>query len=207
MVALSDMTRPGTKRGASDAVLPADIVFRTVSADTWPDLEALFEGRGGPKNCWCMVWRATPEESRGATAASRKSALKRRVDARVPVGILGYRQGNPVAWCSIAPRATYRPGLADPQEQDEDERVWSLVCFYVQRAARGQGVLKGLIDAAKHHARACGATILEAYPVDADSPSYRFGGFLTTFEERDFVRIGRAGSRRHVVRHRLAPAP
>jgi GNAT superfamily N-acetyltransferase len=108
-----------------------------------------------------------------------------------------------VAWCSIAPRNTYRPGLADSQERDEEEIVWSLVCFYVQRAVRGGGVLKSLIDAAKHHARAHGATVLEAYPVDPDSPSYRFGGFLPTFEQTGFVRIGRAGSRRHVVRYRL----
>jgi GNAT superfamily N-acetyltransferase len=198
--------RPGTKQNTTTGTVqrsPADIVFREVTSATWTDFETLFEGRGGPKSCWCMVWRATPEQSRDVTGPNRKSAIKKRVDAGIPVGILGYQKAAPVAWCSIAPRNTYRPGLADSQERDEDENIWSLVCFYVQRAARGQGVLKGLIEAAKHHARAYGATVLEAYPVDPDSPSYRFGGFLPTFEETEFVRIGRAGSRRHIVRHRL----
>jgi len=182
---------------------PTTLVFREVTPDTWSDFETLFEGRGGPKNCWCMVWRATTEESRDSSRPSRKAAMQRRIRAGVPVGILGYDRGTPVAWCSIAPKHTYRAGLADTQEGDAEENVWSLACFFVNRAVRGRGALKALICAAKRHAKEHGATVLEAYPVDADSPSYRFGGFLSNFEETGFVEIGRAGSRRHVVRHPL----
>ena len=151
-----------------------------------------------------MVWRATTEEARDARGHARKAAMKMRVDSGIRVGIVGYLEGVPVAWCSIAPRATYRAGLADLQSGDEDEDVWSLVCFFVQRAVRGQGAFGALLEAAKQHAKAHGATVLEAYPVDPDAPSYRFGGFLPNFEKADFVPIGRAGSRRHVVRHRLS---
>ena len=31
--------------------------FRAVTPETWPDMAALFDGRGGPKGCWCMLWR------------------------------------------------------------------------------------------------------------------------------------------------------
>ena len=44
-----------------------------------------------------------------------------------------------------------------------------------------------------------GATVLEAYPVDPDSPSYRFMGFVPSFAEAGFVETGRAGERRHVM--------
>jgi hypothetical protein len=37
--------------------------FREVDQKTWPDLERLFEGRGGPKNCWGMIWWAAPKAS------------------------------------------------------------------------------------------------------------------------------------------------
>jgi GNAT superfamily N-acetyltransferase len=150
-----------------------------------------------------MVWRATPAEARHADGTSRKRAMKERVDAGAPVGLLGYLGGVPVAWCSIAPRCTYRAGLAGAQPDDAGESVWSVVCFFVERQHRGQGVFRELLDHARRHAIARGATILEAYPVDEESPSYRFGGFFPAFEKAGFVEIGRAGARRHVVRLRL----
>jgi GNAT superfamily N-acetyltransferase len=180
-----------------------ELVFREVTRETWADFERLFESRGGPKNCWCMLWRSTAEEARRTDGASRKAAMKRRVDAGIPVGILGYAGGVPVAWCSVAPRSTYRAGLAAVPKSDANQDVWSLVCFYIARVARGQGVMHRLIEAAKAHARARGATVLEAYPVEQDSPSYRFGGLLPSFEQAGFGRAGRAGTRRSVVRFSL----
>lgn len=179
------------------------LVFREVNQERWGDLERLFEGRGGPKHCWCMVWRARGEESRNTDGRSRKGALKRRVEAGVPIGILGYLDGEPVAWCSIAPRPTYRPlgGFDDPA--DDPERVWSLVCFFVVRRLRGHGITQRLIAAAVDHARRRGATVVEAYPVEPDSPSYRFMGFIPSFEAAGFQEVGLAGSRRHVMRLRL----
>ncbi|TAK22927.1 MAG: N-acetyltransferase [Chloroflexota bacterium] len=180
------------------------MVFREVTDETWGDFERLFESRGGPQSCWCMAWRAANEEARRTDGTSRKAMMKTRVQSGVPVGILGYACGVPVAWCSVAPRCTHRAGLADAQPGDVNENVWSLVCFFVTRTARGNGVLKRLIEAAKVHVKARGATVIEAYPVDEDSPSYRFGGFVSSFDEAGFVRIGRSGTRRHVVRLRLA---
>jgi GNAT superfamily N-acetyltransferase len=175
------------------------LVFHEVDADRWPDFEQLFESRGGPKNCWCMVWRATPKEKTNKHA--RKAGMKRRVMEGVPVGILGYLGEEPVTWCSIAPRPTYRR-LGGP-EDDETENVWSLVCFFVARRLRGQGAMARLIAAAVKHARRRGATVVEAYPVDPESPSYRFMGFIPTFKAAGFVEVGSAGTRRSVMRLKL----
>ena len=57
-----------------------------------------------------------------------------------------------------------------------------------------------LIGAAVDHARENGATVVEAYPVDPTSPSYLFMGFVGTFEAMGFREVGRAGTRRHVMR-------
>jgi predicted GNAT family acetyltransferase len=146
-----------------------------------------------------MAWRAQGSEVQSDSAA-RKALMHRRVKARVPVGILGYLQGEPVAWCSIAPRPTYRP-LGGPSPDGEDpKKVWSLACFFIPRALRGQGMTSRILAAAVAHARKQGATVVEAYPVDADSPSYRFMGFVPVFESAGFEEVGRAGSRRHVMR-------
>jgi hypothetical protein len=57
-----------------------------------------------------------------------------------------------------------------------------------------------LIQAAIDHSRGRGATVVEAYPVDPDSPSYRFMGFVPIFRAFGFEEVGIAGSRRHVMR-------
>lgn len=181
------------------------LVFREVDRAVWPDLVRLFEEPGGPKHCWCMAWRATAAETRRIGKRGRKEALERRVRAGVPVGILGYSEGEPVAWCSVAPRVTYRAmgGLHVPEEAPGS--VWSIACFFVVRKLRGAGVAQRLISAAVQVARRHGAAIVEAYPVEPTSPSYRFMGFVQTFTAAGFREVGRAGIRRHVMRLELAP--
>jgi hypothetical protein len=75
---------------------PQRIVFYEVDRSRLADLVTLFESRGGLKSCWCMVWRATPEEAKRTDGASRKAAFTHRVKQGVPVGILGYLDGKPM---------------------------------------------------------------------------------------------------------------
>lgn len=191
--------------------------FHPVTPARLPDLAALFEARGGPKACWCMVWRATSAEAKDTSGPSRRAALEGRVRAGVPIGILGYQGDLPVAWCSVAPRETYRPmggagrsvavdagnddgDIVGTDADDGAERVWSIVCFFIPRSMRGHGIMPRLLAAAVDHARANGATAVEAYPVDPDSPSYRFMGFVAAFEAAGFQEVGRVGARRHQMR-------
>ncbi len=126
--------------------------------------------------------------------------MRSRVADGGPVGILGYLEGEPVAWCSIAPRPTYRR-LGGPDDfADAPDKVWSLVCFFVKRQLRGRGATEQLLMAAIEEARRSGAKIVEAYPVDPQSPSYRFMGFVDTFRKAGFKEVGTAGLRRHVLR-------
>jgi GNAT superfamily N-acetyltransferase len=187
-----------------DTVDVSTIVFREVDADRWGDFERLFEGRGGPRYCWCMVYRASKEEAKRTDRVSRKAAMRRRIQDGVPVGLLGYLGDEPVAWCSVAPRSTFRNlGGADRPEDARGE-VWSITCFFVHRSLRGQGLTRQILEAAVAHARKRGATVVEGYPVEPDSPSYRFMGFIDTFKDAGFEEVGRAGTRKHVMRRLLA---
>jgi GNAT superfamily N-acetyltransferase len=179
------------------------LVFRPVDAATHSDFERLFGTPGAPGHCWCMVWRRTPEEAKRHGAADRRSQMMERLDSGVPVGLIGYAADVPSAWVSIAPRDTYR-NLGGPPA-GEGETIWSLVCFFVPRKARGQGTVRSLIAAAVEYARQGGATMVEAYPVDETAPSYRFMGFVPVFAAAGFKEIGRAGTRRHVMRLDLRP--
>jgi GNAT superfamily N-acetyltransferase len=171
------------------------IVFREVTLERWSDFERLFERRGGPKSCWCMVWRATPEEAKHKDAASRKAAMAKRIAAGVTVGLLGYLDEEPIAWCSVAPRSTYRRLV---NNGSSDDGIWSITCFFVVRSLRGQGITKRIVSAAVNFAKSEGARVVEAYPVDPGSPSYRFMGFVQTFKAEGFCEVGHIGKRRHV---------
>ena len=172
--------------------------FRPVDRQTVDDFTALFEAKGGPSYCWCMAWRVTREEAKTQQGSARKPFMLERIAAGVPVGLLAYRDGSAVGWVSVAPRDTYRD-FGGPAAR-AGEVIWSIACFYVPRALRGEGLSRHLLDAAIAHATKNGATTVEAYPVDPDSPSYRHMGFLPLYAGRDFTPVGRVGARRHVVR-------
>jgi GNAT superfamily N-acetyltransferase len=180
--------------------VPQHIEYREVDAATWPDLVHLFEAPGGPKYCWCLVWRESAHARKGLKSPELRSLLEQRVNANVPIGLLAYIEGEPAGWCSVAPRESYRPlgGKPSPGLQ-----VWSIVCFYVTRKLRGHGISVGLLHAAIDLAARHGANIVEAYPVERESPSYRHMGRRSTFLAAGFEEVGMVGSRRHFMRLRV----
>ena len=133
---------------------------------------------------------------------AKKCALKSLVLDGVPVGLLAYANDAPVAWCSVAPKGTFRP-LGAPASTATGEDVWSMTCFFVCRPHRGQGLTSQMIEAGAAHAKANGGRVLEAYPVAADSPSYRFMGLVPQFERAGFRSLGSTGARRYVMQRRL----
>ncbi len=184
--------------GGSDAV-----EVREVNAARWPDFERLFESRGGPKWCWCRMWRRDADGRMPHDPVHMKESMRQRIAGGGRVGLLAYVDGEPAAWCSVAPRETF-VGLGGVEDPDEDSAaVWSLTCFYVRNAFRHSGLMDRLIEEAARHARENGAAVIEAYPVPPDGPSYRFCGFIPVFAAHGFSEVGRAGKRRHVMRRVL----
>jgi GNAT superfamily N-acetyltransferase len=171
------------------------ISVKPVDTSNWADFEKLFRSKGGPNYCWCMVWRMTAEELKQNTSANRHRFIGQRVKSGIPIGLLAYQQDEPIAWCSVAPRETHLRLGGD----ETKEATWSLTCFFIKKEYRRQGMVRFLIDHAKEFAKRNGAHYLEAYPVAADSPSYRFMGFVPTFEQSGFDFVHMAGTRRHVM--------
>lgn len=172
------------------------LTFKPVTSANVGDFEALFGAPGAPKYCWCMVWRATGDELKDTSSAGRHRQMMGRIAEGVQVGLLAYRDGAPVGWVSAAPRENFR-GLGGPED---DRPIWSLTCMFVAREQRKSGLSASLVEAAANFAQDQGAEVLEAYPVDPDSPSYRFMGFVPAFERLGFEPVGQAGKRRYVMR-------
>ena len=182
-------------------------MVKPVSRATWPDMECLFASRGGPHYCWCMLWRPKPRGFQAGRGPVRRERLKgllwQCVDRADPIGLLGYLEGEPVGWVSVAPRSSYRP-LGDAATTDScSGNVWSIVCFYVRRRVRGQGLCRRLACSAVDYAKAQGADLVEAYPADSDSPSYSFMGRAGMFLELGFEPVGKAGARRTAMRLKI----
>jgi GNAT superfamily N-acetyltransferase len=115
-------------------------------------------------------------------------------------GLLAFRAGSPVGWVSVSPRSElvrleHSPGLRSDAQADDD-RPWSVSCFYVHRSAWRTGVAGALLDAAVTRAVEHSATTVEAYPVKAGSID-PYTGYDTMFAAAGFglVRPGRGRGR------------
>jgi GNAT superfamily N-acetyltransferase len=81
--------------------------------------------------------------------------------------------------------------------------VWSIVCFFVAREARGRGLSAKMLRAAEGFARSHGARLLEAYPVDTDGrsdPDTMFFGAKSMYDRAGFHEVARRKPTRPVVR-------
>lgn len=136
-----------------------------VTPARFADLERFFTQRGAPSYCWCASHRfrnaheMTRDDKRGAMRSLAK---------RSPIGVLAYEDGEPVGWCSVAPRASYEKlERSRVMPRVGDAETWTILCFFVPRAHRGEGVAQALLAGAVEYARSEGAAEVEAYPYDA----------------------------------------
>jgi GNAT superfamily N-acetyltransferase len=124
-------------------------------------------------------------------------------------GLIGYEDGVPVAWVSLGPREDYAKLRRSPVMKPVDDRpVWSIVCFFVDRKARGRGVSERMLKAAIDHARSRGARLLEAYPVDKHErshPDFMFFGARSMFDRAGFREVARRTPTRPVMRRAIRP--
>jgi GNAT superfamily N-acetyltransferase len=171
-----------------------------LTPDRIVDLATLFDQGGDPKWCWCSYFRVRGRDWTNSTGAENRLVLEAAAEAlaaegRAP-GLLASRDGVVVGWVSVGPRSDYeRLAFSKVLAPVDDRPVWSIVCFVVGRRARGQGVSAALLDAAVGYARAHGATLLEAYPVDTGGDrvpaANAYHGTLSMFERAGFVVVER----------------
>jgi len=189
---------------------PGGLAFHPATPERWNDVTALFGPHGACAGCWCMWPRLTGAAFRASDADQRKKSLRKVIDAGDPPGLIAYRDGAPVGWCALAPRAAY-PRLEGSRVMApvDDTPVWSVVCFFVARGERGQGLARDLLAAAMRHAAARGARVLEGYPIDRASrtgAAFIWTGVASTFRALGFTEVARRSPTRPVMRKTLRAA-
>jgi GNAT superfamily N-acetyltransferase len=183
-----------------------DLEFQPVTTERWQDLETLFGEHGAYGNCWCMWWRMPRSEFDRRKGQQKKQALQTIIDSGDIPGILAYGNGEPIAWCSVAPREAF-PVLERSRtlKRVDDKPVWSIVCFFVAKPFRRQGLMVKLLQAALAHAKEHGAQIVEGYPIepkhDKLPPVSSYTGITSAFHEVGFVEVLRRSANRPIMRY------
>ena len=153
-----------------------------------------------------MWWRSKRSQFEQQKGRQNKRALKRIVDSGEIPGILAYFRGEPIAWCSVAPREVYaalkRSRILKPVD---DEPVWSIVCFFVARNFRHKGITVKLLKAVIEYVRERGGKIVEGYPTepkkDQTPDVFAWTGLASAFRQAGFKEILRRSPTRPIMRY------
>ncbi|HLN59906.1 MAG TPA: GNAT family N-acetyltransferase [Symbiobacteriaceae bacterium] len=172
--------------------------------DRWSDLEALFGARGACGGCWCMSWRLKKAEFEAGKGESNRAQLKALVEGAHEPGVIAYADGQPIGWCSVAPREQF-PRLAGSRtlRPVDEEPVWSISCLFVAKHYRRQGVSVALLNGACAFAAQRGAQIVEGYPTEPaqDLPApFVWTGLASAFRQAGFAEVIRRANTRPIMR-------
>ena len=139
-----------------------------------------------------------------AGRAGRKAMFKALVDRGPAPGVLAYVEEAPIGWCAVEPRAAYPViGRSRIRAPIDDRPAHAITCFYLRPRWRRRGLMRPLIEGAVALARAQGAELVEAYPLDPDPgerPSGAFTGIGKAFRDCGFVEVARRSKVRSIMR-------
>jgi predicted GNAT family acetyltransferase len=181
------------------------LAVRPLTEKNWDDIETLFAAKGCsiPRWCWCVHYRF----ARAAMPKDRKAALKKLAKGDPPPGLIAYRGKTPIGWISLGPREDFAKLATSPiMKPVDDKAVWSIICFVVPTAERGQGIARTLLDGAIHYARKRKVSWLESYPIDKRGPSTPMSiwfGTASMFAKAGFTETARRKPTRPVMRLKL----
>lgn len=163
-----------------------------VTPDRFDDLATVINPNRRDNHCWCLSHRCSAGEI-AELGETREDAM-RALTEREPQGVVTYRDGVPVGWCSIGPRShnsrLTKSRLIRPVD---DVDVWSVICVVVRSGHRKQGVTAAMLEGAVAYAAAHGAPGVEAYPVDPEGRmdlTMAFVGTRAMFERAGFEVVG-----------------
>ncbi|BDV30349.1 GNAT family N-acetyltransferase [Microbacterium terricola] len=155
---------------------PSSDDLRVVPANeaTWDDLQAILTGAAGV--CQCERQRLGDHDWWHLPVTERASILRSEVHCGDPrasetIGIVGYLDDEPVAWCAVDRRGVYGRLRGSPvpwkerAEDKDDPTVWAIACMIVRKGYRGRGLTYPLVAAAAEYARDHGAAAVEGYPM------------------------------------------
>ncbi len=179
-----------------------------LTPDRWRDFERLFGPRGAYSGCWCMWWRLARSEFEQQQGDGNRKAIRKLTRKGPAPGLLLYEGDEPIGWVSVSPREQYSSlERSRVLKRIDDKAVWSIVCFFVAKSHRHEGVIRELTDAAIEHVKKEGGKIIEAYPTRPRGkelpPVSSFMGLPAVFEKAGFVECKQPSEAKVIMRYYL----
>jgi GNAT superfamily N-acetyltransferase len=183
------------------------ITIEPLNKANWTKFVQLFGDKGACANCWCMFYRlgkADFEEGKGN--GGNKEAMRNLVMSKNPTGILGFYEGQPIAWCAFAPREHFmKLENSRVHKRIDNNPVWSIPCFFIDKNYRHRGVSVELLKGVIKYAKEKGIRIIEAYPTiptkESLPDSFAWIGLYKSFERAGFEIVDRTSKNRPMVRY------
>ena len=182
-----------------------DLSFHPLTQKLWRDFEMLFGRNGACGGCWCMYWKLRGKAFEENTGDAARQMQKAVVDSKTVPGLLAYSEGYPVGWIAVEPRSAYlklaHSRVLTPVDEQE---VWSVTCFFVEKKHRRKGITVELLKAAVEYVKKQGGKIVEGYPVDAQkgqADAFVFTGTASAFRQAGFVEVARNSPTRPIFRY------
>ena len=186
-----------------------DLSFHPLTQKLWRDFEMLFGAHGACGGCWCMYWKLRGKSFSENTGDSARQMQKSIVDAKIIPGLLVYSEGYPVGWIAVEPRSQY-PKLAHSStlKPVDDQEVWSITCFFVEKKHRHHGITVELLKAAAEYVKDQGGKIVEGYPIDAQNAQLQpdpfvYTGTASAFKQAGFQEVARNSPKRPIFRYTI----
>jgi len=182
--------------------------FFPVTNGRWKDFEKLFGEKGACAGCWCMYWRLKQSVLDAQKGNGNKRAMKKIIGSGNIPGIIAYAEGEPIGWCSVAPREEFSKLDNSRILKPVDEKsVWSVVCFFIHKNHRKKGLSIALLNAAKRFVKSSGGKILEGYPIEPKKDKipdvFAWTGISAAFQSTGFKEVLRRSETRPIMRFYL----
>ncbi len=185
------------------------IVFEPLTKKNWGHFVELFGHKGACGNCWCMYYRLKKMDfQEGKVEDGNKNAMKEIVWKNRPTGILGFFEGQPIAWCAFAPREDFmKLENSRVHKRIDNKSVWSIPCFFIDKNFRRQGVSIALLNGVIQYAKENGINTIEAYPTTPTQEklpdSFAWIGLYKSFERAGFKIVDHTSKNRPMVRYNI----
>lgn len=189
-------------------IIKSKFSFYPLTKENWKDFEKLFGEKGACAGCWCMYWRLRRKVYDSLRGSGTKKIMKNLVQKGNVPGILAYDNRIPIGWCSVAPREDY-PVLENSRvlKRIDEKPVWSVVCFFINKDYRKQGLSIELLKAAKIFVKENKGKIIEGYPVEPKSgktaDAFAWTGLSSAFSKAGFKELVRRSETRPIMRYIL----
>lgn len=184
--------------------------FEPLTRSNWNKFVTLFGENGACGNCWCMYYRLSKSDFKeGKVDEGNKRAMKEIVWSNKPTGILGFYDGEAIAWCAIAPRDDFiKLERSRVHKRIDDLKVWSVPCFFIHKDFRRSGISVVVLNGVIKYAGENGIKVIEAYPTITTKEklpdSFLWIGLYKSFERSGFEIVDQTSKNRPMVRYYIS---